>query len=114
MRKLEVKIKHVIWAFKESFKPSECYSVQFQGITCNIKPSFTGYNIWNVTPKITEGLTFYRVKGSELKVNLHSFNRVYQNFKHLYRHQKWSWYSIDIQKPFRSRISYINSDNIQF
>lgn len=114
MRKLEVKIRQIIWAFKNSFKPSECYSVEFQGETCNIKPSFTGHNIWNVTPKNIDNLTFYRINGSELKVNLHSFSRWYLNFKHLYLHQKWSWYSIDIRKPIGTRLSYINSDNIMF
>lgn len=114
MRKIEVKIRQIIWAFNESFKPSKCYSVEFQGVTCNIKHSFTGYNKWHVTSKLVPELKWRNIHGSELIVNLHSFKRWYNNFTSCYKHQKWSWYLIDIRNPLGTRLSYINSDNIKF
>ena len=114
MRKIEVKIKHLIWAFKRSFEPAECYSVDYRGFTFVIKPSFTGSNKWNLYAKGINEILFSDVKSEDLKANLISFNRWFNNFKSMYKFQKWSWYSIDCKKPLGSRISYINSDNTRF
>tara|TARA_R110000782_G_scaffold40768_1_gene94077 strand:+ start:286 stop:630 length:345 start_codon:yes stop_codon:yes gene_type:complete len=114
MRKLEVKIRQTIWAFKKSFEPSECFSVNYEGFEFVIKPSFTKDNCWNLYARGTKEPLFYRIDGNKLKVNYRSFKRWFSNFKSMYRHQKFSWYSIDIRKPIGTRLSYISSDNIRF
>ena len=114
MRKIEVKIRHLFWAFKKSFEPSQCYSVNYNGVEFCIKPSFTKSNCWNLYHKGLDYPSFERIDGKDLKVNLVSFNRWFNHFKSMYKFQKWSWYNIDCKKPFGSRLSYINSDNIRF
>ena len=114
MRKLEVKIRQIIWAFKKSFEPAECFSVNYQGFKFVIKPSFTKDNCWNLHARGNKTPLFYRIDGNELKVNYISFKKWFGNFKSMYLHQKWSQYSIDIRKPIGTRLSYINSDNIRF
>jgi hypothetical protein len=114
MRKIEVIIRQLIWAFNKSFDPAECFSVNYKGFELIVKPSFTKDNCWNLCKRNTDSSLLYRIEGSNLKVNYHSFKRWYENFKNMYRHQKWSWYSIDIRNPLGSRLSYISSDNIKF
>lgn len=114
IRNIEVKIRHTLWALGESLKPSQCYSVKYKGEEFCVKPAFNRDNCWHLIKRGDGKPTHFHIDGKDLKVNLHSFKRWHGHFKSMYRFQKTSWYSIDICKPFGTRISYINSDNIRF
>ena len=51
MRKIEVKIRQIIWAFKKSFEPTTYDFVIYKGEKYFIKSSLTGENIWNIFKK---------------------------------------------------------------
>jgi len=113
MRKLEVKIRYIIWAIKQSFKPTTHDLVEYNENLYYIKSSLTGNDIWNLNKKGEKEITFYYVKGKDLKL-VHSFDRFKRVFKQHLWFQNTSWYSIDIRRPLGRRICYINSDNIRF
>ena len=113
MRKLEVKIKQIIWAISQSFKPTTYDLVEYNGERYYIESSLTGENIWNLFEKGNDKPTYYRIKGKELKI-IHSIKRFKNVFKQHMFFQWSSWQSIDCMNPIGTRLSYINSENIQF
>jgi hypothetical protein len=113
MRKLEVKVRYIIWAIKESFKPTTYDLVEYKENYFYIKSSQTGYDIWNLSLKGSKNSTYNYIKGKDLKI-VHSFKRFKRVFKQHLRFQNTTWYSIDIRKPLGTKICYINSNNICF
>lgn len=113
MRKLEVKLRQLLWAFKETFKPAAGDLVKYKGFKCYIRPTLTGYNTWHLRNIDSESPRFTYVKGSDLKI-IRSIPQHIHRFKDLLRFQKQSWGSIDLIKPVGTRLSYNNSDDIQF
>ena len=113
MRKLEVKIRQIIWAINQSFKPTTYDKVIYKGNLYYIKSSLTGENIWNLFEKSNEQPTYSYIRGNELKI-VHSFKRIVRVFKQHMRFQKTSWQRIDCSNPIGTRLSYISSDNIFF
>lgn len=113
MRKIEVKIRQIIWAFKQSFKPTTYDFVIYQGEKYYIKSSLTGENVWNLFEKDEKEPIHRYIKGKDLKV-VQSFNRFIHVFKNHLRFQKQSWGLIDCGNPIGTRLSYNNSDDIYF
>jgi len=113
MRKIEVKLRQYIWSFKKCFKPSSYDLVIYQNETYYIKSSMVGNDIWNLYKHEIETPIFYRINGKKLKVK-HSWKRFKNNFKQNLSFQEQNWQTIDLEKPFGTRLSYINSDNIVF
>lgn len=113
MRKIEVKIRQIIWALKQSFKPTTYDKVIYNGNIYYIKSSLTGENIWNLFEKTKDKPTYSYIRGNELKI-VHSFNRFIRVFKEHMFFQKTSWQRIDCSNPIGTRLSYISSDNIFF
>jgi hypothetical protein len=113
MRKIEVKIRQIIWALKKSFKPTTYDLVVYQGKEYYIKSSFTGENVWNLFEKGTKEPTHIYIKGQDLKV-VYSTKRFINVFKNLLRFQKQSWGLIDCGNPIGTRLSYNNSEDIYF
>jgi hypothetical protein len=111
MRKLEVKIRQFIWAFKQSFKPTTYDLVIYQGEEYYIKSSLIGENVWNLFKKGINTPIHLQVKGNELKV-VHSVNRFIKVFKNHLRFQVQYWGLIDHNNPIGTRLSYNNSDDI--
>ena len=113
MRKIEVKIRQIIWAFKQSFKPTTYDFVIYQGEKYYIKSSLTGENVWNLFEKDEKEPTHRYIKGKDLKV-VQSFKRFINVFKNHLIFQKQSWGLIDCGNPIGTRLSYNNSDDIYF
>jgi hypothetical protein len=113
MRKIEVKIRQIIWAFKQSLKPTTYDLVIYQGKQYFIKSSLTGENVWNLFEKGEKVPTHKYIKGKELKV-VQSVKRFINVFKNHLRFQKQSWDLIDCGNPIGTRLSYHNSEDIYF
>ena len=113
MRKIEVKIRQIILAFKQSLKPTTYDLVIYQGKQYFIKSSFTGENVWNLFEKGEKEPTHRYIKGKELKV-VQSVKRFINVFKNHLRFQKQSWNLIDCGNPIGTRLSYHNSEDIYF
>ena len=113
MRKLEVKIRQIIWSIGQSFKPTTYDLVEYKGNRYYIKSSLTGEDVCNLFEKGNEKPTHYRIKGRDLKI-AHSFKRFKSVFKHHIFFQWSSWQQIDCGNPIGTRLSYINSENIYF
>ena len=113
MRKLEVKIRQIIWAFKQSFKPTTYDLVIYQGKEYFIKSSLTGENVWNLFKKSEKEATHRYIKGQDLKV-VQTVKRFINVFKNHLRFQKQSWGLIDYGNPIGTRLSYNNSEDICF
>lgn len=111
MRKLEVKIRQIIWALNRLRTPSTYDLVIYKGNKYYVKSSLTGHNIWNLS--IGGEIKYRLIKGEELRV-VYSFKRAKRVFKEMMRFQETSWQSIDLSKPLGTRLSYYNSDNIRF
>ena len=113
MRKIEVKIRQIIWAINQSLKPTTYDLVEYKNEKYYIKSSLTGEDIWNLSKKGDEKPTHYYIKGKDLKV-VHSLKRFKNVFKHHMFFQWSSWQKIDCCNPIGSRLSYISSENIRF
>lgn len=113
IRKLEVKIRQIIWAIKQSFLPTTYDIVIYQSNEYYILPSLTGNNTWDLYVKYSKKPTHRRICGSDLKIK-NSYRRTFNQYKNKMNFQKQNWESIDCSKPIGSRLSYINSDNIRF
>ena len=113
MRKIEVKIRQIIWALKQSFKPTTYDLVIYQGKVYYIKSSLTGENVWNLFEKGEKEPAHRYIKGENLKL-VQSFKRFINVFKNHLRFQKQSWGLIDYGNPIGTRLSYNNSEDIYF
>lgn len=113
MRKIEVKIRQLFWAFTEALKPTNYDLVIFQGKRYYIKSSLTGYNIWNLFEKNNSEPIHKYIKGNNLKV-VHSIKRFIPIFKQKMYFQKSCWQKLDFSNPFGTRLSYLNSNNIYY
>jgi hypothetical protein len=113
MRKIEVKIRQIIWAFKKSFKPTTYDLVVYQGKQYFIQPSFTGDDVWHLFDWVDNKPIHARIKGENLKV-VQSAKRFINVFKQHLRFQKQNWESIDCGNPIGSRLCFNNSDDIYF
>lgn len=113
MRKIEVNFKQIIWAFKQSFKPTTYDLVSYQGKHYFIKSSLTGENVWNLFEKGEIKPTHKYIKGQDLKV-IQSMKRFINVFKNHLRFQKQSWGLIDCGNSIGTRLSYNNSEDIYF
>ena len=113
MRKIEVKIRQIIWAIKQSFKPTTYDLVIYQGKEYYIKSSLTGENVWNLFEKGEKEPTHRYIKGQDLKV-IQSIKRFANVFKNHLKFQKKNWGLIDCGNPIGTRLSYNNSDDIYF
>jgi hypothetical protein len=113
MRKIEVKIRQIIWAFKKSFKPTTYDLVIYEGKQYFIKSSLTGENVWNLFEKGEKEPIHRYIKGQDLKV-VQSVKRFINVFKKHLTFQKQSWGLIDCGNPIDTRLSYNNSEDIYF
>lgn len=113
MRKLEVKIRQIIWSISQSFKPTTYDKVIYKGNLYYIKSSLTGEDIWNLFEKSKDKPTYSYIRGNEVKI-VHSYKRFIIVFKQHMFFQKTSWQRIDCSNPIGRRLSYINSENISF
>jgi hypothetical protein len=113
MRKLEVKIRQIIWAFIQTFSPTNGDKVLYKNKTYFIKSSLTGNDIWNLFDVNDSNNIVYKISGKKLTV-IQSFKRFVTVFNQHMRFQKISWELIDQRNPIGTRLSYINSDNIVF
>ena len=113
MRKLEVKIRQIIWSINQSFKPTTYDLVEYQNEKYYIKSSLTGEDVWNLSKKGNEKPMYYYIKGKDLKI-IHSFKRLKNVFKQHMFFQWSSWQRIDCFNPVGTRLSYLNSENIYF
>ena len=113
MRKIEVKVRQIIWAIKQSFKPTTYDLVIFQGKEYYIKSSLTDENVWNLFEKGEKEPTHRYIKGQDLKV-VQSIKRFTNVFKNHLKFQKQSWGLIDCGNPIGTRLSYNNSEDIYF
>lgn len=113
MRKLEVKIRQIIWSIYKSFKPTTYDLVEYKGERFYIKSSLTGENVWNLFEKRKDEPTYRYIKGEDLKI-VHSLFRFYTVFKSHMFFQWSSWQQIDCSKPLGTRLSYYSSENIKF
>lgn len=114
MRKIEVKIRQIIWSMCSIFEPHNYDIVLYKGDEYSIKSSLTGYNKWNLYKRGIVGLnTFSNIRGKEFKI-CHSLKRCLIIFKESMGFQKMSWELIDISHPLGTRLSYINLENIKF
>ena len=113
MRKIEVKIRQIIWSINKSFKPTNYDKVIYKGNVYYIKSSLKGENVWNLFEKTKDNPTYSYIRGNEIKI-VNSFERFIRVFKkHMY-FQKTSWQRIDCTKPIGTRLSYLSSENIRF
>ena len=113
MRKLEVKIRQIIWALNKIIKPTTYDIVLFNGNKYFIKSSLTGDNIWNLYKMGVDKPIYMHIRGNEFKI-IHSLDRFVKCFKNHMKFQVQSWQQIDERKPIGTRLSYYNSDNIRF
>ncbi len=113
MRKIEVKIRQIIWAFKQSFKPTTYDFVNYKGKEYFIKSSLTGVNVWNLFVNGEKEPTHRYIKGQDFKV-VQSVKRFINVFKNHLIFQKQNWGLIDCGNPIGTRLSYHNSEDIYF
>jgi hypothetical protein len=113
MRKIEVKIRQIIWAYKKSFKPTTYDFVIYKGEKYFIKSSLTGENIWNLYKKGEKKPSHNYINGNNFK-KINSLKLFTKNFKQHLNFQKQNWGSIDLNNSIGTRLSYISSDNIMF
>lgn len=113
IRKIEVKIRQVFWAFMQSFKPTTYDLVLYKGKKYFIKSSLTGENIWNLFEQGTTEPTHRCIRGNDIKV-VQSVKRFANVFKNHLRFQIQNWQLIDCDNPIGTRLSYYNSENIFF
>lgn len=113
MRKIEVIIRQLVWAFMQSFKPTSYDIVIYKGKRYYIKYNFSSENIWNLFDLNDHSLVKAHVKGSDLKI-VQSLKRFVNVFKTHLTFQKQNWGSIDYCNPVGTRLSYNNSDDIYF
>ncbi len=113
MRKLEVKIRQIIWSIINAFRPTNYDMVIYKGEKYYIKTSLTGENVWNLFKISSDEIAFYRINGREFNI-IHSIRRFISVFKCNMRFQESAWGLIDRQNPLGTRLSYKNSENIYF
>ncbi|UII80067.1 hypothetical protein [Flagellimonas sp. CMM7] len=107
LRKLEVKIRYVLWAISQLKHPTSYDKVKHQTGEFIIK---YGNPNWIFVASHHGKKQF---KSTEFKV-IRSRSRDWRVFKEKMKFQLGYWYNIDYQNPLFSRISYKNSDNIYF
>lgn len=105
-RKLEVKIRYIIWAFKMLSYPTTYDKINYQG-TLGVLTNGVNAPRWktNITKNQIHQNTFLVIRG---------FKRDFRVFKQRYSFQMSSWYYIDYRNKLGSRISYYNSNDIRF
>lgn len=113
MRKIEVRIRQIIWAAIQSFKPTTYDFVMYKGNKFYIKSSLSGESVWHLYQHGIEQPKYSYIKGSELKI-VHSLDRFVKVFKQHLDFQKGSWGLIDCCKPIGRRLCYYSSENIKF
>ena len=113
MRKLEVKIRQIIWALKQSLKPTTGDFVFYKGSVYYIKSSLTGENIWDLFKGSKTEPVHRHINGYNLKIK-HSAKRFIHVFKNHLKFQNDNWKRIDYANPLGKRLSYNNSDDIYF
>lgn len=114
IRKLEVKIKYINWAFQESFKANSNYYAKYKGNLYYLKNEIYDENIWSLISVKDTNIKIQYVNIKEFKVIIPTINRFIDTFKSKMFFQNSSWFSIDIRNPIGNRISYNNSSNIKF
>src|SRR5690606_10150999 len=106
MRKIEVKIRYIVWAYKRLSFPTTYDKINYQGDE--------GYCINGVnSPMWLTSLSNQRIHESKFLV-IRSVKRDIIVFKEHYLFQLRYWYSIDNRNKLFTRISYYNSNNIKF
>lgn len=111
MRRLDVKIRQLIWAIREAKKPQPYDKVQYGLGEYYIKSSFTGYNKWNLYPIGGDEVIHCNIKGENLIV-INYYGRFIRTVLSKLKFQKQTWQRIDLQNPVGTRLSYINSDSV--
>lgn len=120
IRKIEVAFRQRIWAISQVSKLKEGDVVMFKnsdGTQFIIKPSFTGYDKWNLYQSGESKPAHNYINGKRLKMILidkYSWKRISRIYKNSLNFQITSWKLIDELKPIGKKLSYINSDNIKF
>lgn len=112
LRKLEVKLRQIVWSVKRSFEPTTYDKVQYNDKQYFVKSSLTGHNKWNLFDSTSQKPIFTNIHGNDLKVK-HSFRRFVNVIKQHMSFQKSNWQSIDCYKPIGYRLSYNNSNDIK-
>lgn len=113
MRKIEVKIRQIIWALKQMKKPTTYDFVIYEKNKYYIKSSLSGHDVWSLFDPITNDRKHSHIVGSALKV-VQSPKRNINAFKRHLKFQEQNWGSIDRINPVGTRLSYNNEDDIQF
>lgn len=111
MRKLEVRIRQIIWALNKSLKVNNWDEVMYNGKKYYAKSSLIGNDIWDLYND-GEEILYYK-NGKDLRI-IHSWKRFKRVFKEMLYFQKSSWGLIDQNKPLFTRLSYKNSEDIKF
>jgi len=113
MRKIEVKIRQIIWAFFSSFNITNYDEVLYNGKKYYVKSSLTGLDKWSLYTKQNVKPVYYSIKGKDLKLknNITRFLKVFEEKMYF---QVSNWQSIDLRNPLGTRLSYYNSENIMF
>lgn len=115
MRKIEVKIRYAIWAFRKAFKPSPAYRAKMGGLMWDLRNDTHDEYVWTlVNHGIDADLVRTGVHASEFKTVIPSIRIFIARFKEMYCFQMTSWFIQDSCKTLGRRISYISSNNIQF
>lgn len=113
MRKIEVKIRQIIWCLKGIFEINNYDLVFYNNKKYYVKSSLVGNDIWDLYNEKDLKPEYKYIKGFELKI-IHSLIRCKRVFKFKMSFQKSSWQSIDYNNKLGTRLSYLNSDNIYF
>ena len=113
IRKIEVKIRQIIWAFENSFKPTTYDIVIYKDKEYFIRPTLTAENVWNLFEKDSKEPSYVFINGKNFYL-VQSIKRVLNVFKKHLMFQKNSWGSIDCVNPIGTRLSYKNSKDIYF
>jgi hypothetical protein len=114
IRKIEVKIRYIIWAFEESFKANSNYYAKYNGNMYYLKNEIYSENIWSLISIKDTNVKLQYINIKDFKVIIPSIGCFIRTFKSKMFFQNSSWFAIDIRKPIGNRISYNNSNNIKF
>ena len=113
MRKLEVKIRYFFWAIKVSFKPNNGYYAIYKNKQYVLKNEIYDERVWTLID-YKNNVKIHSVNVKDFKLKIPSLKWFITTFKQHMIFQMTSWYSIDYRKPLFARISYKNSNNINF
>ena len=113
MRKIEVWVRQVIWAFNKTLLPDSGDLVLYGGIKYYIKPSLTAEDTWNLYLLGSKGIAHRRVAGRDLSV-VRSFRGSVRVFKSHLNFQKHNWGMLDCLHPVGRRLIYLSSYDIRY